>query len=128
MLDQEQFDPEGPQPLHPNDDCFEEDWNEEDEDILQSTHQEFTRLHEKDSEEFVDVEEPKDEKVAREPVELNKVMIFAVPMKTKNGSTVELIIKELVLHVERKLRYKVERIHTDPGSELQAKALSLIHI
>ena len=27
-------------------------------------------------------------------------------------------------HVERKLRYKVERIHTDPGSELQAKSLA----
>ena len=51
-------------------------------------------------------------------------MIFAVPMKTRNGSTVEVIIKELVLHVERKLRYKVERIHTDPGSELQAKSLA----
>ena len=59
----------------------------------------------------------------REPVELKKVMIFAVLTKTRNGSTVEVIIKELVLHVERKLRYKVERIHTDPGSELQAKAL-----
>ena len=51
-------------------------------------------------------------------------MIFEVPMKTRNGATVEIIIKELVLHVERKLRYKVERIHTDPGSELQTKALA----
>ena len=69
----------------------------------------------KDSEEFVEVEEPRDETVIKEPVELKKVMIFAVPMKTRNGSTVEVIIKELVLHLERKLRYKVERIHTDPG-------------
>ena len=84
--------------------------------MLQSAH--------KESDEFVDAEEPKDEKVAREPVELNKIMTFAVPMKTKSGSTVEVIIKELVLHVGRKLRYKVERIHTDPGSELQAKALA----
>ena len=59
-----------------------------------------------------------------EPVELKKVMIFAVATKTRNGSTVEVIIKELVLHVKRKLRYKAERIHTDPGSELQAKALA----
>ena len=85
---------------------------------------ELTRLHEKESDEFVTVEEPKDEKVAKEPVELKKVMIFAVPTKTKNGSTVEVIIKELVLHVKRKLRYKVEGIHTDPGSELQTKALA----
>ena len=58
--------------------------------------EELTRLHEKETDEFVKVEEPKDEKVAKEPAELKKVMIFAVPMKTKNGSTVEVIIKELV--------------------------------
>jgi hypothetical protein len=50
-------------------------------------------------------------------------MISAVPFKTKNASTVEVIIKELVLDVERKLKYKVERTHTDPGSELQTKSL-----
>ena len=50
-------------------------------------------------------------------------MIFPVPLKTKNVSMVEVIIKELMLHVERKLKFKVERIHTDPGSELQAKSL-----
>ena len=33
------------------------------------------------------------------------------------------MIKEIELHVERKLKYKVERIHTDPGSELQTKSL-----
>ena len=48
-------------------------------------------------------------------------MIFAVPVKTRNGSTVEVIIKKLVLHVERKLNFKVKRIHTDPGSEIQAQ-------
>ena len=47
IWEQEQFDPEGPQPLHPSDDCFEEDWNEEDEDMLQSVHKELKRLHEK---------------------------------------------------------------------------------
>ena len=57
------------------------------------------------------------------PVELNKTMIFAVPLKTKNSAIVEVVIKELVLHVERKLKYKVERTHTDPGSELQTKSL-----
>ena len=64
--DQEQFDPEGPQPLHPDDDCFEEDWNEEDEDMMKAVHQELERLEEKESDEFVDVEEPKDEKIARD--------------------------------------------------------------
>ena len=50
-------------------------------------------------------------------------MIFVIPLRTKQASVVEVAIKELVLHVERKLKYKVERIHTDPGTELQAKAL-----
>jgi hypothetical protein len=45
-------------------------------------------------------------------------------MKIRNGSTVEVIVKELVLHVERQLKFKVETIHTDPGSELQTKALA----
>ena len=56
-------------------------------------------------------------------MELTKTMIFAVPLKTKNSSVVEVVIKEIVLYVERKLKYKVERIHTDPGSELQTKSL-----
>ena len=56
-------------------------------------------------------------------MELTKTMIFAVPLKTKNSAVVQVAIKEIVLHVERKLRYKVERIHTDPGSELQTKSL-----
>ena len=50
-------------------------------------------------------------------------MIFVIPLKTKQASVVEVAIKELVLHVESKLKYKVERIHTDPGTELQAKPL-----
>ena len=56
-----------------------------------------------------------------EPVELTKTMLFAVPLKTKNSSVVEVVIKEIVLYVERKLKYKVERIHTDPGSEAGCK-------
>ena len=58
-----------------------------------------------------------------EQVDLKKTMTFTVPLKTKNATTVEVVIKEIVLHVERKLKYKVERIHTDPGSELQTKSL-----
>ena len=56
-------------------------------------------------------------------VGLNKTMIFAAPLKKKKAATVEVAIKELVLHVERKLKYKFKRIHTDPGSELQTKSL-----
>ena len=65
---------------------------------------------------------PQDEVAKEEPIELKKVMIFAVPMKTKNGTIVEVLIMELVLHIERKLKFKVERIHTDPGSELKTKS------
>ena len=61
---------------------------------------------------------PKEE-TKDEPNEFKKVMIFAVPAKTKNASTVEVIIKELALHVDRNLKFKVEHIHTDLGSELQ---------
>jgi hypothetical protein len=70
-----------------------------------------------------DAKEKEKEENKMTPVELKKTMIFAVPLKTKNAAIVEVVIKEIVLHVERKLKYKVERIHTDPGSELQAKSL-----
>ena len=59
-----------------------------------------------------------------EPIELKKVMIFAIPLKQKKGSLVEVLIKELVIHIERKLKFKVERIHIDPGSELKTKSLT----
>jgi len=57
------------------------------------------------------------------PVELKKVMIFTVPLMTKQSNVVELAIKELILYIERKLKYKVERLHSDPGTEINTKKL-----
>ena len=44
-------------------------------------------------------------------------------LKSKNPSEVEVVIKELVKHIERKMKYKVERIHADSDKELQTKSL-----
>jgi len=52
------------------------------------------------------------------PVELKKVMIFTVPLMSKQSNVVELAIKELILYIERKLKYKVERLHSDPGTKI----------
>ena len=49
-----------------------------------------------------------DEEIDKEqekPVELKKVMIFTIPLMSKQSSVVELAIKELILHIERKLKY-----------------------
>ena len=48
----------------------------------------------------------------KQAVELKKTMIFAVPLKTKSAATVEVVKKEIVLRVERKLKYKVEKKFT----------------
>jgi hypothetical protein len=45
---------------------------------------------------------------------MKKMMIFVTPLKSKVSSEVELAIKEIVLHIQRKLKYKVERSHSDP--------------
>ena len=35
----------------------------------------------------------------------------------------ELAIKETILYIERKLKYKVARLHSDPGTELNTKKM-----
>ncbi len=50
-------------------------------------------------------------------------MIFTVPLMSKQSTVVELAIKELILYIERKLKYKVERLHSDPGTEINTKKL-----
>jgi hypothetical protein len=100
-LEQERFDEDSPQPLHPTEGYLEEEndhddeWNEEEEEILQAMQAELTRIHEEESDEIKDGEGQKDETVKEEPIELKKVMISAAPTKTKNGSTVEITIKEV---------------------------------
>ena len=42
---------------------------------------------------------------------------------TKQSNVVELTVKELILHIERKLKYKVDRLHSDPGTEINTKRL-----
>jgi hypothetical protein len=84
---------------------FEEELLEDDENfLLKEFREELERIHELDEQEEKEKLKKKDE-----PVELTKTMIFAVPLKTKNSSVVEVVIKEIVLYVERKLKYKVER-------------------
>ena len=70
-----------------------------------------------------------DEEVEREqepPVELKKVMIFTVPLMSKQSTVVELAIKELILYIERKLKYKVERLHSDPGTDQHEEVERLV--
>ena len=55
-------------------------------------------------------------------MELEKVMIFTIPL-SKQSNVVELAVKELILYIERKLKYKVDRLHSDPGAELNTKRL-----
>ena len=45
-------------------------------------------------------------------------MIFVTPLKSKSSDEVELAIKETILYIQRRLKYKVERLHSDPGTEL----------
>ena len=68
------------------------------EEILKDFQDELERLQELGDEE----EKEKRLKKKFEPVELKKTMIFAAPVKTKSSAVVEVVIKELVLHVERK--------------------------
>ena len=42
---------------------------------------------------------------------------------SKQSNVVELAVKELILYIERKLKYKVDRLHSDPGTEINTKRL-----
>ena len=61
-----------------------------------------------------------DEKAAK-PKELKQTMIFAIPLLSKNSSEVEQAVKELILYIERALKHKVDRVHSDPGTEVSTK-------
>jgi len=65
-----------------------------------------------------------DENVQEEvQIPLKQMMIFVTPLKTKASNEVELAIKEIILYIQRKLKYKVERLHSDPGTELNTKRM-----
>ena len=42
---------------------------------------------------------------------------------SKQSNVVELAVKELILYIERKLKYKVDGLHSDPGTEVNTKTL-----
>jgi hypothetical protein len=96
---------------------------------LKDFEEELEKVYEDDAgrEALEEIEKKESEKAKEheemQPVELKKTMIFAVPLKTKSAATVEVVIKEIVVYIERKNKHKVERVHTDPGSELQTHSL-----
>ena len=65
-------------------------------------------------------EEEKAEQDAK-PKNLKQTMIFAILLISRNLSEVEHAVKEFILYVERVLKHKVDRVHSDPGTEVSTK-------
>jgi len=91
----------------------------DDEDILKD----FQEQLDQDERSTDEDQEIFDESIPVEPIPLKQMMIFVMPLKNKKSSEVEVAIKEIILYIERKLKYKVDRLHTDPGTELNTQRM-----